>query len=163
MIEFRVGNLLEDDAEALVNAVNCVGVVGKGLDLQFRQAYPENYQAYHRACEAGEVRPGNMLVSGTGSVRPRWIINFPTKRDWRSPSNIDDIADGLDGLVATILRLGIRSVAIPPLGSAPDNGLDWPQVRALISERLGPLNDVAVRVYEPTEANRPNKLLHQAG
>ena len=109
MIEEGKGNLLKADAEALVNTVNCVGFMGKGIALQFKQAFPENYEAYHRACEAGEVRPGRMFVFRTNStVNPKYVINFPTKRHWRGDSKIEDIESGLVALIEEVRRLGIR-------------------------------------------------------
>ena len=107
MIEEGKGNLLETEAEALVNTVNCVGFMGKGIALQFKQAFPENYEAYHRACEAGEVRPGRMFVFTTNSmVNPKYIINFPTKRHWRGDSKIEDIEAGLVALVEEVRGWG---------------------------------------------------------
>ncbi|WP_373530214.1 macro domain-containing protein [Nostoc sp.] len=96
MFEFKQGNLLEEKAEALVNTVNCVGVMGKGIALQFKQAYPENFRHYEKACKANEVQPGRMFTVATGSLlNPRYIINFPTKRHWRNNSKIEDIKSGL--------------------------------------------------------------------
>jgi len=115
MLEFKQGNLLEEKAEALVNAVNNVGVMGKGIALQFKQAYSENFRQYEKACRAGEVQPGQMFTVPTGSLfNPRYIINFPTKRHWKSNSKIEDIKSGLVALVAEVKKLGITSIAIPP-------------------------------------------------
>ena len=117
MIEPGKGNLLRSDAEALVNTVNCVGYMGKGIALQFKQAFPENFTAYERAVKANEVKPGRMLIYETGSmVNPKYIINFPTKRHWRGKSRIDDIKSGLRALVDDVKKLGIQSIAVPPLG-----------------------------------------------
>lgn len=116
MIKLVTGNLLEADVEALVNTVNTVGVMGKGLALQFRQAFPENYQAYQKACTQHEVRPGQMFVFDTGQLtNPRYIINFPTKRHWRQKTRIQDIDDGLCALIEVVRAKGIRSLAVPPL------------------------------------------------
>jgi O-acetyl-ADP-ribose deacetylase (regulator of RNase III) len=114
MIELASGNLLEADAEALVNAVNCVGVMGSGIPLQFKQTFPDNFRIYERACEAGEVRPGEMFVHATGNVGNRkYIINFPTKRHRKAKSKIEDIRSGLDALFVELRERQIRSVAIP--------------------------------------------------
>jgi len=149
MIEARTGNILEDHAAALVNTVNTFGVMGKGIALQFRQAFPENYEVYRRACEKGEVKPGHMLVVPTNRLEnPRYIINFPTKRHWKGKSKIEDIKSGLTDLVAVLQREQIRSIAIPPLGCG-NGGLNWEDVRPLILEALTALPNVVVHLYEP--------------
>jgi len=149
MITATTGNLLTADAEALVNTVNCKGYMGKGIALQFRQAFPENFKAYQRACRAEEVRPGRMFVFETGElVNPRYIINFPTKRHWRGQARIADIDSGLKDLVSVVERLRIRSIAIPPLGSGL-GGLDWSLVRPMIVEAFAALPDVKVLLFEP--------------
>lgn len=150
MIRTGKGNLLLADVDALVNTVNTVGVAGKGIALQFRQAYPENFRAYAKAAKAHEVQPGKMHVYETGGFQPRFIINFPTKRHWRGASRIGDIEAGLADLVATIERLGITSIAIPPLGCG-NGGLSWTDVRPLIAAALEPL-DVDVVVFAPEGA-----------
>src|SRR3990172_5088062 len=125
MIEYTKGNLLVADAEALVNTVNCVGYMGKGIALQFKQAFPANFMAYEKACHAHDVKPGHMFIFETGSmVNPRYIINFPTKRHWRGKSRVGDIESGLQTLIEEVKRLGIHSIAVPPLGSGL-GGLDW--------------------------------------
>jgi len=128
------GDLLkQDDVDAIVNTVNCVGVMGKGIALQFRNKWPENAQAYEKACKAGEVQPGRMLVFDSGGlVKPHFIINFPTKKDWRGKSRMEFIRDGLVDLVTQVKRLRIRSIAIPPLGCG-NGGLDWAVKRTLDS------------------------------
>lgn len=149
MLEFTTGNLLADRSEALVNTVNCVGVMGRGVALQFKQSWPANFAAYAAACKRGEVEPGRMFVFETGALTtPRFIINFPTKRHWRAGSRIEDIEAGLHALVAEIRERGIRSIALPPLGAGL-GGLDWTEVRSHIVAALGDLPDVEVRVYEP--------------
>lgn len=136
MLELTRGDILEADVEAVVNTVNCVGVMGKGLALRFKQVFPENYEAYREACEAGEVRPGRMIVSVTGRERnPRYVVNFPTKRHWRDGSRLEDIESGLRALVEEIGRLGIRSIAIPALGCGL-GGLEWEAVRSRIESTL---------------------------
>src|SRR5215475_8581084 len=160
MIEYTTGNLLAADAEALVNTVNCVGVMGKGIALQFKRAYPENYRQYRRACRRGEVQPGRMFVVDTGGVAPpRYIINFPTKRHWRGKSRMEDIEAGLKALVDTIRRYDIRSIAVPPLGSGL-GGLDWPEVKLRIEAALQPLSDVRIIIYEPKGAPTTEKIVH---
>ncbi len=152
MIEQAQGNLLTADAEALVNTVNCVGYMGKGIALQFKQAFPDNLKAYEKACRAHEVQPGRMFIFETGSmVNPRYIINFPTKRHWRGKSRVEDIESGLKALMDDVKRLGIRSIAVPPLGSGL-GGLDWNVVRPMIRQAFAALPDVRVLLYAPQGA-----------
>ncbi|MFN6570416.1 macro domain-containing protein [Dendronalium sp. ChiSLP03b] len=152
MIEFKQGNLLEENAEALVNTVNNVGVMGKGIALQFKQAYPENFRQYEKACRAGEVQPGQMFTVSTDSLfNPKYIINFPTKRHWKSKSKIEDIKSGLVALVAEVQRLGITSIAIPPLGCG-NGGLNWLEVKPLIESAFAQLPHVQVIIFEPSGA-----------
>lgn len=158
MITLTRGNLLEAGAEALVNTVNTEGVMGKGIALQFKRAFPENYLFYQRACERGEVQPGKMFVFETGWMTPpRYIINFPTKRQWRSRSRLGDIETGLQALAEEITKRGIRSIAVPPLGCG-NGGLSWGQVRPLIERALAPLEDVDIRLYEPAGAPDPRSM-----
>lgn len=152
MIEHVTGNLLEADAEALVNTVNTVGVMGRGIALQFRQAYPANYEVYRRACKLGEAALGRMLVYRTGRVtNPRYIINFPTKGHWRSRARLQDIEAGLRDLVEVVRRERIASIAVPPLGCG-NGGLDWDDVRPRIEAAFGELPDVHVLLYAPAGA-----------
>jgi O-acetyl-ADP-ribose deacetylase (regulator of RNase III) len=149
MLEFQRSNLLESKTEALVNTVNCVGVMGKGIALQFKQAFPENFKQYKKACDLGEVKPGQMLTVATGSLfNPRYIINFPTKRHWKGNSKLEDIKAGLGALVAEVQRLGIQSIAIPPLGCG-NGGLDWTVVKPLIVNAFKNLPHVDVLIFEP--------------
>ncbi len=149
MIEFCVGNILDAEAEALVNSVNCVGVMGRGIALQFKKVWPDNFKAYAAACRRGEVQPGRLFVFETGRlVNPRYIINFPTKRHWRSKSRMEDIEVGLRALVQEVVRRHIRSIAIPPLGCGL-GGLDWEEVRPRIVQAFQGLPDVRVLIYEP--------------
>jgi O-acetyl-ADP-ribose deacetylase (regulator of RNase III) len=158
MIRLVQGNILEADAEALVNTVNCVGVMGKGIALQFKQAYPANFRAYERACKAGEVQPGRMFVTATDSlVNPRYIINFPTKRHWRQPSRMEDIRAGLDALVSELRERRIQSVAIPPLGCG-NGGLDWAEVRPLIETALEQVPEVEAVLFEPHGAPAAERM-----
>lgn len=149
MIEYRSGDILQADAEALVNPINCVGVMGRGVALQFKTAYPMNFRAYEAACANGEVRPGRMFVFEIGRIaNPKYIINFPTKRHWRDKSLMADIEAGLKALVDEIRERHIRSVAVPPLGSGL-GGLDWRNVRPRIEEAMSELDDLHVIVFEP--------------
>lgn len=149
MLEFKQGNLLEEDAEAIVNTVNCVGVMGKGIALQFKQAFPENFQQYKKACNAKEVQPGRMFTVPTGKLfNPKYIINFPTKRHWRDKSKIEDIQTGLKALVAEVQQLGITSIAIPALGCG-NGGLDWVEVKPLIESAFVELPEVRAMIFEP--------------
>ena len=158
MIKFTTGNILEAPAEALVNTVNCVGVMGKGVALQFKQAYPKNFAAYRAACQRGEVQTGRLLVYDNGLfITPRYIINFPTKQHWKEKSHLDYIDTGLSALVAEVQARGIRSIAIPPLG-AGSGGLDWSVVRPRIEQAFAALPDVAVSIYEPYGAPAPDRM-----
>lgn len=149
MIEYRTGDILQADAEALVNTVNCVGVMGRGVALQFKNAFPANFKAYEEACRRGEVQPGRMFVHPTGGLtNPKFIINFPTKRHWRGKSQMRDIDAGLQALVSELRTRRIASVAVPPLGSGL-GGLVWEDVRRRIEDELGGLTDLHVIVFEP--------------
>ena len=152
MIELTRGNLLEAPVEALVNTVNCVGYMGKGIALQFKQAFPANFKHYETACHAGDMAPGKMMIHDNGGlVNPRYIINFPTKRHWKGKSRIEDIESGLNALVADVQRLGIRSIAVPPLGCGL-GGLEWRVVRPMIEQAFADLPDVQVLLFEPAGA-----------
>jgi O-acetyl-ADP-ribose deacetylase (regulator of RNase III) len=151
MIEFTQGNLLESRAEALVNTVNTVGVMGKGVALMFKEAFPENFKKYEVACRAEELRVGKMFVTRRDALLgPKWVINFPTKEHWRYPSKMEWVERGLDDLKSVIMENKIRSIALPPLG-AGNGGLDWAKVRELIVEKLKDLKDIQVIIYEPTK------------
>jgi O-acetyl-ADP-ribose deacetylase (regulator of RNase III) len=158
MMEFRTGNILDADAEALVNTVNCVGIMGRGIALQFKKAFPSNFKAYAAACGRQEVQPGRMFIFERGRLEsPRYIINFPTKRHWKGASKLSDIEAGLVALRQEIKSRGIRSIAIPPLGSGL-GGLNWPEVRAAIDSALSDLPDVEITVFEPSGAPDPATL-----
>ena len=151
-IELRTGDILKADAEAIVNTVNCVGVMGRGIALQFKKAFPANFRVYALACEAGEVQPGKMFVHDTGSfTNPRYIINFPTKRHWKGKSRMEDIDSGLAALAQEVSERGIKSIAVPPLGAGL-GGLDWDNVRPRIEAALRDLPDLDVLIYEPKGA-----------
>lgn len=157
-MEFTKGNLLRADAEAVVNTVNCVGYMGRGIAAQFKRAYPENFKVYEAACKRQEVVPGKMLVFETGQLtNPRFIVNFPTKRHWKGKSRIEDIEAGLVALVAEVKSRGIRSIAIPPLGCGL-GGLDWKDVRPLIERAFAPLTGVQVLVFEPSDVAPAEKM-----
>jgi O-acetyl-ADP-ribose deacetylase (regulator of RNase III) len=147
-IERGRGDLLEAKVDALVNPVNTVGVMGKGLALEFKRAFPDNFRAYAAACKRGEVVIGRMHVTQRLSP-PRFIINFPTKDHWRSPSKLDYVRAGLVDLVAQIRSLEIESVAMPALGCGLGQ-LAWDEVKPLIHEALGGLNGVRVLLFEPS-------------
>jgi O-acetyl-ADP-ribose deacetylase (regulator of RNase III) len=164
MVRFIQGDILKAEVEALVNTVNCVGVMGRGIALQFKNVFPANFRAYEAACRLREVQPGRMFVFDTGELTwPRYIINFPTKRHWRGKSRIEDIQAGLAALVDEIRTRNIRSIAIPPLGSGL-GGLDWAEVRPLIARALAALPEVEALVFEPggapadSRANRSSNV-----
>jgi O-acetyl-ADP-ribose deacetylase (regulator of RNase III) len=151
MIKRVKGNILEAKTEALVNTVNTVGVMGRGIALQFKQAFPENYKAYRKACERGEVQIGKMFIFDLGQLfKPRYIINFPTKKHWRQKSKMEYIEKGLKALVEEIKKLGIRSIAIPPLGCGL-GGLNWREVYKRIESACGEIPNVEVIIYEPQD------------
>jgi O-acetyl-ADP-ribose deacetylase (regulator of RNase III) len=154
MLTYTRGNLLEADVEALVNTVNTVGVMGKGVALMFRESFPENFRAYAEACKRGDVNVGRMFVTERHALSgPRWIINFPTKQHWRTRTQIEWVEVGLVDLVRVIREKGIRSIALPPLGCG-NGGLHWNDVRPRIEAVLGELEDIDVRVFEPTRQYR---------
>ena len=159
MIRFKSGDILAEDAEALVNTVNCVGVMGRGIALQFKKAFPENFRVYAAACRRGEVQPGRMFVFDTGALtNPRYIVNFPTKRHWRGNSRIEDIAAGLKDLVTVIREREIRSIAVPPLGAGL-GGLEWNDVRPRIESALRGFNNLDVIVFEPRGAPEAERMV----
>lgn len=149
MITYTQGNLLESRAEALVNTVNTVGVMGKGIALMFKERFADNYRLYAAACKAKQVQTGKMFITEVLELDgPRWIVNFPTKQHWRAPSRLEWIVEGLQDLRRFIVEKQIKSIAIPPLG-AGNGGLSWPDVRAKIEAALGDL-ETDIHVYEPT-------------
>ena len=150
-IESSTGDLLkQQDIDAIVNTVNCVGVMGKGIALQFKKKWPANFKAYAAACHAEKIRLGKMFIFDLGALAtPRYIINFPTKDHWRNPSNLKDIAAGLQDLVEQIKHLDIRSIAMPPLGCG-NGGLNWADVRPVIEHHFAGLKEVTLRLFEPS-------------
>lgn len=158
VIEYKTGDILAEDADALVNTVNCVGVMGRGIALQFKNAFPGNFEAYARACRHDEVQPGRMFVFETGQLtHPRYIINFPTKRHWRGKSRMEDIEAGLKDLHTVIRDKHLRSIAIPPLGSGL-GGLNWNDVRPRIEQALRDLAEVRVVIFQPNGAPEPGQM-----
>jgi len=152
MVRLTKGDILASDTDALVNTVNCVGVMGRGIALQFKRAFPENFKLYQKACARGEVRPGSMFVVESAELTgPRYIINFPTKRDWKNKSRMEDIESGLSALVQVIRARNIKSIALPPLGCGL-GGLDWNDVRPRIERALSAVPGVEVLLYEPAGA-----------
>jgi O-acetyl-ADP-ribose deacetylase (regulator of RNase III)/uncharacterized protein YwgA len=150
MITFLTGNIFDSDAQALVNTVNTVGVMGKGIALQFKKAFPSNFKEYRRACDTDQIGIGKLFVTKDANLTSgeKIIINFPTKTHWRKPSEYSYIEKGLDDLVNIIDNYEIKSIAIPPLGSG-NGGLEWERVKKIIREKLSGL-DIHIFVYEPT-------------
>lgn len=161
MIKLSKGNLLSAPAEALVNTVNTEGVMGKGIALQFKQAFPEMYKSYQKACKDKTVRLGKVHVYDLGGLvgGPRWIINFPTKGHWRSKSKLESIQSGLDDLVQTVNDLHIKSIAIPPLGCGL-GGLDWSEVKPAIEQAFATVPEVEVLLYSPDGAPAAKEMLN---
>lgn len=155
MVQISQGNLLVAPVDALVNTVNIMGIMGKGIALQFKQAFPAMFRNYEKACKAGEMHLGKTHVFDLGGLAggPRWIINFPTKGHWRERSRLPDIETGLEDLVASVLRLGIRSIAIPPLGCG-NGGLNWADVRPRIEAAFINLPNVNVLLFEPESGDQ---------
>ncbi len=159
MIHLTKGNIFDADVEALVNTINTVGIMGKGVALQFKKAFPDNFKSYKNACDKNDVRVGQMFVFQTHTFNnPKYIINFPTKKHWRANSKMEYIAAGLDDLTRIIADLNIKSIAVPPLGSGL-GGLNWTEVREKIFEKLGSLNGVDIFVYQPSGAPQPAKII----
>lgn len=152
MIQYKTGNLLDSEAEALVNTVNTVGVMGKGIALQFKNMFPNNFKLYSNACKNKEVKVGKLLLTEEEALLAgkKIIINFPTKTNWRLPSEYQYIESGLADLVNVIREKNIKSIAIPPLGSG-NGGLDWNKVKQILEKYLGNL-DCDIFIYEPSAA-----------
>lgn len=149
MITFKVGNIIESQTEALVNTVNTVGIMGKGIALAFRKAFPNVYDEYLKAVNSSEIVIGKVQVVETKFISPVYVINFPTKKHWRHPSKIEYIESGLKSLVNVISSYNIKSISIPPLGCG--NGkLDWKEVKPLMLKYLNPLQEeIDIIIYEP--------------
>jgi O-acetyl-ADP-ribose deacetylase (regulator of RNase III) len=161
MLEYKTGDILAEETEALVNTVNCVGVMGRGIALQFKNVFPDNFKAYAEACKRQEMQPGRMFVFDTGRLtNPRYIINFPTKRHWRGKSRMEDIEAGLKALQDVIRERNIRSLAVPPLGTGL-GGLAWNEVRLRIEEALGDFDDVRIVIFQPSGAPAAARIAKQ--
>ena len=161
MLEYKTGDILAEDTEALVNTVNCVGIMGRGIALQFKKAFPENFRVYAEACKRNEVLPGRMFVFETGRLtNPRYIVNFPTKRHWRGNSRMEDVEAGLRNLADVIQERNIRSIAIPPLASGL-GGLEWDEVRPRIEESLRSLDDLQIIIFEPSGAPEASTMVRK--
>lgn len=157
-IKISTGDLLEEHTDAIVNTVNCVGIMGKGIALQFKRKWPANFRAYEAACRTGRMRLGHMFVFDAGGLlKPRYIINFPTKNHWRGKSNLADIEVGLLDLINQVRALDIRSIAIPPLGCG-NGGLDWNEVRPLIERAFAKLPNIEVHLYAPAHDHAVRQL-----
>lgn len=149
MIKFTKGNILTADVEALVNTVNTVGVMGKGIALAFKKAFPLNYKLYKEICDKKEFSVGDIFTTNTGQLTPKFIINFPTKQHWKGRSKIEYVENGMKKLVETIKTNEIKSIAIPPLGCG-NGGLQWSIVKPIILNELKHIDkDVEVIIYEP--------------
>lgn len=159
MIELKTGNIVkEEQAEALVNTVNTMGVMGKGIALQFRKAFPVNYTSYRKAFENNELEIGRVYVFETGSMfNPKYIINFPTKKHWRHKSKLEYIDAGLKSLENEVRNRKIKSVAVPPLGCGL-GGLKWDQVFPLMKETFKKMPDVKWIVFEPKGTPKPETM-----
>jgi O-acetyl-ADP-ribose deacetylase (regulator of RNase III) len=148
MIRYIKGDLLSSTAEALVNTVNTVGVMGKGIALQFKTRFPQNYRVYNEACKKGTFKTGQVLVVREGDLlHQKTIINFPTKAHWKGDSKYEYISSGLEALKVAIIENNIKSIAIPPLGCG-NGGLDWNRVKVMIEEALKVVN-CDITVYTP--------------
>jgi O-acetyl-ADP-ribose deacetylase (regulator of RNase III) len=161
MIDLVKGDILKADAEALVNTVNCVGVIGRGIALQFKKAFPENYKAYKAACDKKEVNLGKVFTYDLNrlyGLNPRFIINFPTKGHWKSKSRIQDIESGLTSLVEFLQKEKIRSIAIPPLGCGL-GGLHWKEVKPLIVRTFESIPEITVFLFEPAGAPQSAEIV----
>ncbi len=168
MLYFTKGNLLEADVEVLVNTVNCVGYMGKGIAFQFKCSFSENFRAYQKACKSGKIKPGHIFIYETGFLNnPKYIFNFPTKRHWREQSKLEDIQSGLVSLVYWIEQLQIKSIAIPALGCGL-GGLPWANVRKLIEQQCIDLKSTDIFIYEPEKfiqtmpANKTKPIMTRA-
>ncbi|WP_317056412.1 type II toxin-antitoxin system antitoxin DNA ADP-ribosyl glycohydrolase DarG [Roseovarius rhodophyticola] len=162
-IKFKNGDMFSEPVEALVNTVNCVGVMGKGVALEFKNRWPANFKAYKKLCDAKGLKPGQIFVFDTQELfpgnGPRFLINLPTKAHWRSKSKLSYVEDGLDALVETVEKFEIKSIALPPLGCG-NGGLDWEDVKPLIVSKLEPLTDVEIVVFSPKGAQDEPEHAH---
>lgn len=161
MINFKTGNILSDKAQAIVNTVNCVGVMGKGLALQYKKAFPSNFKEYKTACDKNFVTPGKMFITKYDDIlESKFIINFPTKKHWKGSSKIEYIDEGLGDLIHQIKELNITSIAIPPLGAGL-GGLEWDIVKSRIVKAFSPLESVEVIIYEPKGSPSSKNMINK--
>ena len=161
MIKSTRGDILKADAEALVNTVNCVGVMGRGIALQFKKKFPDNFKQYKKKCDRKELVPGTMFVFDTGNMfGQRYVVNFPTKNHWRGKSEMSDVESGLVALVEQVRTRNIKSIAIPPLGCGL-GGLNWNEVKPLIEAAFAELPNVQVLLYEPGHAPAAEKMIKE--
>ncbi len=148
MVTFVKGDIFKSPAQVLTNTVNCVGVMGKGVALEFKNRYPQMFNDYKARCDQGNVKPGQPYLWEDDSAQ---VLNFPTKRNWRDNSLFQDVEDGLKHLASSYEQMGIQSIAMPALGCGL-GGLKWSEVQPLIVKHLGDLPDLDVYVYEPQGA-----------
>jgi len=145
LVTYVSGDIFKSPAQVLTNAVNCVGVMGKGIALEFKNRYPSLFHDYKKRCDNREVLPGQPYLWENEDVQ---ILNFPTKRHWRDHSLLQDIEEGLAYLAANYEKMGIQSLAMPALGCG-NGGLRWDEVQPLIDKYLGAIPDLDVYVYQP--------------
>lgn len=159
MIKYTKGNILESEAKALVNTVNTVGVMGKGIALQFKKAFTHNNKKYVQACKNQELEPGRLLSvwDENFTLGKKLIINFPTKKHWRHRSKYEYVEKGLKALRELLQEKQVNSVAIPPLGCG-HGGLQWSKIKQLMEDYLGDLT-LDVLIYQPNENIK--KMLQQ--
>lgn len=161
MIHFKTGNILTDNSQAIVNTVNCVGIMGKGLALQYKKAFPSNFKEYKSACDKKLVTPGKMFITKYDDILgSKFIVNFPTKKHWKGASKIEYIDDGLEDLVHQINELNITSIAIPPLGAGL-GGLDWELVKSRIIEFFKSVENVEINIYEPKGSPKSTSMVNK--
>lgn len=145
MIEYRKGDIFKSEAKIIINPCNCVGVMGKGLALQFKNNFPDNFSLYKEACDQGLLKPGTLFIVDLSDTV---IINFPTKRHWKDSSYLEDIDKGLQALAAQLKKSNWESIALPALGCGL-GGLDWALVKSLIEQYLNSFENIHIIVYEP--------------
>lgn len=148
MIIYKEGNIFDAHTDAIINTVNLVGVMGKGIALQFKKRFPENFELYKRAIEDNEIDIGKLFITHTPNLFFKYIINFPTKKHWKNPSQYEYVEKGMQDLIQKIKELKIKSVAIPPLG-AGNGKLEWERVKLIIEKYVSQLPDVEFLIYEP--------------
>jgi len=148
MITYKTGNIFNSSAQVITNTINCVGVMGKGLALAYKNKFPEMYNDYKQKCNEGQVKAGQPYLWENDQVQ---VLNFPTKRHWKQASLLEDVEEGLKYLASNYSDMGISSIALPPLGCGL-GGLNWADVKNLINKYLGSIEDLDVYVYEAMES-----------